>query len=1012
MSLNQSAEGLKRMVNQFAPHKEPAIIRSYQREMRANRASFSKQPVDMLQRYFNRLKRLCITTEGQPIDRNIALIKNAALKHFCLTPETIPESYFTRMQQRLALEGLGGTNIDTQTIAQVLVRDQQLSLDFWLDYFVQHQSSFPEWFIYLTLRSVVKMGEFDRETGTFSKRSRNSTSLFPDLNESALVLTYEEMLNANGKELSFAKTYANHMSRELGQEINRETNNAGEWRRYPRGSNHQVLVDDLTGMGTGWCTRGPSFASAQLERGDFHIYFSHDKYGRPTVPRVAISMMGPTIVEVRGVAKYQNLDPFIGEVVSEKLASFGKKGEQYRDRVEDMQRLTKIATLMEQRKAISKADLYFLLEIERPIVGFGQYRDPRIDELKTQLGTMGELLTAGLMSEFGLSADQVSSIPVASESVLVYVIPSGPLIITDETKLSPNLIFINAVRVDWRTKKIDSDTVKGLLHADQSLLLLNHFGQLHLADQTLMFNLYFDKQQYEPLISRPSCLLHLTDQQLLQLIQVGYQEEISKILEKRKIDSKMVDCLIQAKQITMLIDHISQLDPADQALVLNYCFDTKLYELLVSRRECLMRVSNQQLLQLIQAGYERAVSSILPSRKVEISLELFLSLFTAGKIEELVRSAHYLPQLEMEQYATLVDAGFAQKLGWLLAEHWKPPLTRSGYTGNSIALRLIEAGNIRSLSENLQKFTRNTSSKLDTVVVTALLSAGHATALLEEFHNLSYDSQVAVFNHLYESGQYDLLVSEKKCVANLDESQLLKLIRAGYLESIASNIDKLSIIDEELFETLLSAKKIKELLSARKKLMYLKPKHYDQLVDVAFANGFGELLAVQWEYPFTQSRYSNNDIAIKLLDSGNAKALNDNLFKFRNLDANVFSRLISQGYFEAPSCYIHFFTGITFEHLKPAIAEGWGVTVGSAYRHDDKFRSEIIDDMLARGQAALVANNLIMLYPSGETLIKLSKEYPRQVCHHFLRNGRYDLSDEIFDQLEQICKTVGIATRE
>lgn len=931
MSHSLSTEGLKRIVNQFAPHKQPAIARSYQREMRANRASFSKQPVDMLQSYFNRLRRLFITTEGQPINRNIALIKDATLKHFCLTPETIPEAYFTRMQQRLALEGLGGTDIDTRTIAQDLVRDQQLSLDYWLDYFVQHQSSFPEWFIYLTLRSVVTMGEFDRETGTFSKRSRNSTSLFPDLNESALVLTYEEMHNANGKELSFAKTYAKHLSRELGQEINRETNNAGEWRRYPRGSNHQVLVDDLTGMGTGWCTRGPSFASAQLERGDFHIYFSHDKYGRPTVPRVAISMMGSTIVEVRGVAKYQNLDPFIGGVVSEKLASFGKEGERYRDRAEDMQRLTKIATLMEQRKAISKADLYFLLEIERPIVGFGRYRDPRIDELKTQLGTMGELLTAGLMSEFGLSADQVSSIPVPSESVLVYVIPSGPLIITDETKLSPNLIFINHVTVDLRTDKIDSDTVKGLVHADQSLLLLNHFSQLHFADQTLMFNLYFDKQQYEPLISRPSCLLHLTDQQLLQLIRVGYQEEISKILENRKI---------------------------------------------------------------------------------EISLDLFLSLFTAGKIKELLRSSRYLSELSTEHYKNLVDAVFAQKLGRLLAEHWKPPLTRSGYTSNSITLRLIEAGNIRSLSENLQKFTRNTSSKLDTVIVTALLSAGYATALLEEYDNLSYDSQEVVFNHLYELKQYDLLVSEKKCVANLDKSQWLKLIRAGCLESIASNIDKLSIIDEELFEALLSAKKIKELLSARKKLMYLKPTHYDQLVDAAFTNGFGELLAVQWEYPFTQSRYSNNDIAIKLLDSGNAKALNDNLFKFRNLDTNVFSRLISQGYFEAPSCYIRSFTGITFEHLKPAIAEGWGVTVGSAYLHDDKFRSEIIDDMLARGKAALVANNLIMLYPSGETLIKLSKEYPRQVCHHFLQNRRYNLSEEIFYQLEQICKTVGIATRE
>lgn len=52
-------------------------------------------------------------------------------------------------------------------------------------------------------------------------------------------------------------------------------------------------------------------------------------------------MQGDEIGEVRGVAPDQNLDPFIGKIVDEKLSEF-PDGEKYKKRTGDMKRLTEI----------------------------------------------------------------------------------------------------------------------------------------------------------------------------------------------------------------------------------------------------------------------------------------------------------------------------------------------------------------------------------------------------------------------------------------------------------------------------------------------------------------------------------------------------------------------------------------------------------------------------------------------------------------------------------------------
>ena len=86
---------------------------------------------------------------------------------------------------------------------------------------------------------------------------------------------------------------------------------------------------------------GESTAQAQLQGGDFYVYYSNDNGGEPTVPRVAIRMEAGNIAEVRGVAPDQNLDSYIAPVVQEKLEEF-PDGKAYQKKVADMKQLTEI----------------------------------------------------------------------------------------------------------------------------------------------------------------------------------------------------------------------------------------------------------------------------------------------------------------------------------------------------------------------------------------------------------------------------------------------------------------------------------------------------------------------------------------------------------------------------------------------------------------------------------------------------------------------------------------------
>lgn len=128
---------------------------------------------------------------------------------------------------------------------------------------------------------------------------------------------------------------------------------------------------------------GEATAQRYLQSNDLEVFYTLDEENKPTIPRVVIVRNNNGIFEVRGVAKEENLDPYIGEVVQKKMHEF-PDGKQYEKKAGDMKLLTAIENKVKANKNLSKDDLIFLYEINSKIEGFGYQKDPRIKELRDQ----------------------------------------------------------------------------------------------------------------------------------------------------------------------------------------------------------------------------------------------------------------------------------------------------------------------------------------------------------------------------------------------------------------------------------------------------------------------------------------------------------------------------------------------------------------------------------------------------------------------------------------------------
>ncbi|MDD4902076.1 MAG: hypothetical protein PHE24_02985 [Patescibacteria group bacterium] len=410
-------------------HNSEEVVAAALRTEQNTGEKVSQKPADRIQNYLDRLENIIHPPklENHPDfdrrERNLNLLKNVLHEEFVIKLEEVPDGYF-ETQKRLAREqGHGNVEIfDEQKdqLAEILITDQKSSLDNWVDYLSSNDATYPDWLKYYAFRSILSLGEYDKETKQFTKRSKSTVKPFPDINREALAyvldaiekkyqpqtkeqklleeekrdhteadLTAEEKQERKADQEkfakilqgeNFAKLYAWAIDKVTPASKEKLANTEGKWIKYDRNSDHMPLVESLQGHGTGWCTAGESTAKTQLAGGDFYVYYSLDENGQAKIPRVAIRLSGNNIAEVRGVAQEQNLDPYISDVVKEKMKEF-PDGAVYEKKAVGMKKLTEIDNKTKQQEPLTKDDLIFLYEINVSIEGFGFQRDPRIAEI-------------------------------------------------------------------------------------------------------------------------------------------------------------------------------------------------------------------------------------------------------------------------------------------------------------------------------------------------------------------------------------------------------------------------------------------------------------------------------------------------------------------------------------------------------------------------------------------------------------------------------------------------------
>ena len=357
---------------------------------------------------------------------SMELIRKAFHDEYVIKPENVGETYFQNQERLMRELGHGNVEITEETRQEaidIIIKDQEASLDNWVNYiFSKDADVYPMWAKYFAMRSMVKLSSYDKEKKAFGNRRKDTVSPFPDLNREALAYVIDILhkkakqesieLDENNPELqklieseNFGKLYAYAIEQVTPTEVNELMLTEGEWRKYSQGSDHMPLVESIQGHGTGWCTAGESTAKTQLQGGDFHVYYSIDKQGNYTIPRTAIRMQGSQIGEVRGIAPDQNLDPYMGKIVDEKLSEFPDK-EKYKKKTADMNTLTLIERKQSKGEELTKEDLSFLYELDSRIEGFGYRRDPRIEELREARNIKEDLVSITGFKAWEISTEE------------------------------------------------------------------------------------------------------------------------------------------------------------------------------------------------------------------------------------------------------------------------------------------------------------------------------------------------------------------------------------------------------------------------------------------------------------------------------------------------------------------------------------------------------------------------------------------------------------------------------
>ncbi len=377
--------------------------------------------------YLSRLDRI-IEKHGDKAEQKIWA---ASAENLVMDYEDIPDSYWKQQEQILRDNGQGRelSEYEKEILAEDLIDKQRQSITSWANYLGDKNCPYPTWFKVYAFDGISKMSNaLNLDDADYNRRDNTTALSFPKLNAEILAKVYRQINDFYGvdkenwlaqhsdddklvslvKSANFPKLYAKELvdTKVILKTPERTEDVHGDWFEYKLGDEEEIAS---LAEGTKWCVVDPNVAHNYLEYGNC----GHSRYKKidrasnskakfiifrledPNSPGVFASngsasiRLGPDgkVAEISGLNEGQAVEDALVPIVKEKALSL-PGGEKYLQKFDDKQALIRLDKKMEKGEDLTKEELSFLYELDRPIATLDTYNeeDPRIPELKEKYG--------------------------------------------------------------------------------------------------------------------------------------------------------------------------------------------------------------------------------------------------------------------------------------------------------------------------------------------------------------------------------------------------------------------------------------------------------------------------------------------------------------------------------------------------------------------------------------------------------------------------------------------------
>ena len=377
--------------------------------------------------YLSRLNNM-IEKHGDAIEQKLWA---ASAENLVMDYEDIPDAYWKQQEQILRDNGQGRklSEYEKKILADDLIDKQRQSITSWANYLSDKNCPYPLWFKVYAFDGISKMSNaLNLDDADYSRRDNTTALSFPKLNAEILAKVYRQINDFYGvdkenwlskhsddeklvslvKSANFPKLYAKELvdTKVILKTPERTEDVHGDWFEYKLGDEEEI---SSLAEGTRWCVVDPNVAHNYLVYGEY----GHSRSTRadeesnskakfiifrledPNAPGIFASNGSASIrldpngkvAEISGLNDGQAVEDALVPVVKEKALSL-PGGEKYLQKFDDKQALIRLDKKMEKGEDLTKEELSFLYELDRPIATLDTYNeeDPRIPELKEKYG--------------------------------------------------------------------------------------------------------------------------------------------------------------------------------------------------------------------------------------------------------------------------------------------------------------------------------------------------------------------------------------------------------------------------------------------------------------------------------------------------------------------------------------------------------------------------------------------------------------------------------------------------